>query len=160
MLNRNLALGVAAGALVVGAAWTTLVAFDPQPDPPAFGVVSITPEQTIRLNAVCSEHGAKGLPPGPCRAELMFHDAAGNVLVSQVVRLRPGEATFLDYAIGVRTSALERVGIVPCIIPDPEHGRVLPTAEVSDNTTGQTVLFVNPVTPRLSFIEGDVQATR
>jgi hypothetical protein len=39
---RKNVLGVAAGALVVGAAWTTLVAFDPQPDPPAFGVISIT----------------------------------------------------------------------------------------------------------------------
>ena len=82
MFRKNAVLGVAAGALVVGAAWTTLVAFDPQPDPPAFGVISITPDQTIRLNAVCSEHGVKGTP-APCRAELMFHDAAGNVLASQ-----------------------------------------------------------------------------
>ena len=60
MFRKNAVLGVAAGALVVGAAWTTLVAFDPQPDPPAFGVISITPDQTIRLNAVCSAHGVKG----------------------------------------------------------------------------------------------------
>lgn len=158
MLNRNLAFGVAAGVLVVGAAWARLVAFDPQPDPPAFGVVSITPDQTIRLNAVCSEHGVKGTPPDPCRAELMFHDAAGNVLASKIVRLRPGQSTSLDYTIGVRTDALQRAGIVPCVLPDPEHGRVLPTTEVFDNTNGQTVLVVNPVTPRLSLIAGQVEA--
>jgi hypothetical protein len=158
VLNRNLALGIAAGALVLGAAWTTLVAFDPQPDPPAFGVVTITPDQTIRLNAVCSEHGVKGTPPDPCRAELMFHDAAGNVLASTVVRLKPGQATSLDYTLGVRTDALERVGIIPCILPDPEGGRMLPTAEVIDNTTGRTAFLVNPVTPRLSLIIGQLGA--
>jgi hypothetical protein len=158
VLTRDLALGVAAGVLVVGATWATLVAFDPQPDPPAFGVVSITPDQTIRLNVVCSEHGVKGTPPDPCRAELMFHDAAGNVLASKIVRLRPGQATSLDYTIGVRTEALQRVGIVPCVLPDPEQGRMLPTAEVFDNTSGQTILVINPVTPRLSLIAGQMEA--
>lgn len=156
MFSRTLALAVVAGIVVSGATWTTLRAFDPQPDPPAFGVISITPDQTIRLNAVCSEHGVRGVPPGLCRAELMLHDAAGNVLVSRAVRLRPGQSTFLDYTIGARTTALERVGIIPCIIPDPERGRILPTAEVFDNTTGQTAFLVNPVTPRLSFVKGQV----
>ena len=160
MFKRNLVLGVAAGALIVGAGWTTLWAFDPQPDPPAFGVVSITPDQTIRLNAVCSEHGARGVPAGPCRAELMLHDAAGTVLVSQIVRLRPGQTTFLDYTVGIRTTPLERVGIVPCILPDPERGRMLPTVEVFDNATGQTAFLVNPVTPRLSFIKSLVAEPR
>jgi hypothetical protein len=30
------------------------------------------------------------------------------------------------------------------------------TAEVFDNATGQTALLVNPVTPRLSFVEGQI----
>jgi hypothetical protein len=156
----KLVIGVAAGVLVAGATWTTLRAFDPQPDPPSFGVVSITPDQTIRLNAVCSEHGVGAVPPAPCRAELMLHDAAGNVLASQDVRLRPGQAAFLDYRIGIRTAPFERVGIVPCVIPDPERGRILPTAEVFDNTTGQTAFLVNPVSPRLSFVTGQVSDGR
>jgi hypothetical protein len=160
VFNRNLVIGIAAGALLAGATWTTLAAFDPQPDPPAFGIVSITPEQTIRLNAVCSEHGVRGIPPVACRAELMFHDAAGNVLLSQVVRLKPGQATFLDYTVGIRTAPFERVAIQPCVIPDPERGRMLPTVEVFDNATGQTALLVNPVTPRLSFVTGQVSAER
>jgi hypothetical protein len=153
MFNRSLVLGVAAGALIVGAAWTTLSAFDPQPDPPAFGVVSITPDQTIRLNAVCSEHGVNGFPAAPCKAELMLHDAAGNVLVSQIVKLRPGQTTFLDYTVGLRTTPLDRVGIVPCVLPDPQRGRILPTVEVFDSATGQTAFLAAPVTPRLSFVE-------
>lgn len=156
MFHSKLALGVAAAVLASVATGTTLRAFDPQPDPPAFGVVSITPDQTIRLNAVCSEHGVGGVPPAPCRAGLMLHDAAGNVLASQVVRLNPGQATFIDYRIGIRTAPFERVGIVPCVIPDPERGRMLATAEVFDNTSGQTAFLVNPVTPRLSFVEGQV----
>ena len=160
MFKRNLVLGVAAGSLIVGAAWTTLAAFDPQPDPPAFGVVSITQNQTIRLNAVCSEHGAKGVPPGPCRAELMLHDAAGNVLVSQIVRLKPGQTTFLDYAVDLRTPPLERVGIIPCVLPDPERGRLLPTVEVFDSATGQTAFHVYPVSPRLSFVRAQLAEPR
>ena len=156
MVNKKFVWEIAAGVLVLSATWTTLRAFDPQPDPPSFGVVSITPDQTIRLNVVCSEHGVKAVPPDVCRAELMLHDAAGNVLASQIVRLKPGQSAFLDYRIGVRTAAFERVGIVPCVIPDPEHGRLLATAEVFDNATGQTSLHVNPVTPRLSFVEGQI----
>ena len=153
MSKRTLALGFTAGCLAIAATWIPALAFDPQPDPPAFGVVSITPDQTIRLNAVCSSHGVRGVPPEACSAELMFHDAAGNVLASHIVRLRPGQAAFLDFTVGARTEALERVGIQPCIIPAPDRGRMLPTAEVFDTATGQTAFVTNPVTPRLSFIQ-------
>jgi hypothetical protein len=106
----------------------------------------------------------------------MLHDAAGNVLVSQIVRLRPGQTTFLDYrvtmnlptgdanqgdgTVGSRTTPLERLGIVPCILPDPERGRMLPTVEVFDSTTGQTAFVVGPVTPRLSFVKSLVAEPR
>ena len=33
---------------------------------------------------------------------------------------------------------------------------MLPTAEVFDSTTGETAFVVNPVTPRLSFILGQL----
>ena len=67
---------------------------------------------------------------------------------------------FLDDSLGVRTAAFERVAIVPCVVPDPERGRLLPTAEVFDNATGQTAFLVNPVTPRLSFIKGQAAEAR
>jgi hypothetical protein len=131
------------------------MAFDPQPDPPSFGVVSINPDQTIRLNVVCSEHGVDRLPPGPCKADLMFHGSEGEVLAQSSIRLMPGETASLDYEIDVRLAALDRVGIVPCIIPSQDSGRLLPTAEVFDRETGRTTLFVTPVTPRLSLIDAE-----
>jgi hypothetical protein len=154
MQTRKLAVVAIATVVSVGALYTTATAFDPQPDPPAFGVVSITPDQALRLNAVCAGHGVNGTPPDPCRAELMFHTAAGDTILSRFVELRPGEAAFIDVSPGTRTAAGERVGIIPCIIPGPDSGRLLPTAEVFNTTTGETSLFINPVTPRLTFIKG------
>lgn len=154
MQIRKFAVLAVAIALSVCALWTTAGAFNVQPDPPSFGVVSVTPDQTLRLNALCSPHGVKGFPPDPCRAELMFHNMNGEDITRQVVELQPGQATFIEISTGGRTAAGERVGIIPCIIPSPESGRLLPTVEVFDATTGETSLFINPVTPRLSFIKG------
>src|SRR2546422_10941571 len=60
-------------------------AFNPQPDPPAFGMVGITNEQTARVNVVdvgevqpgpCRSSSGE-VQPGPCRVqvELTFFDA-------------------------------------------------------------------------------------
>jgi hypothetical protein len=141
------------GALFGGMSGTAN-AFNPQPDPPGFGIVSINPDQTIRLNVVCWEHDINGLPPGPCKGELMFHDMAGNIVARQAVRLAPGEAAFLDFTMG-RASTGVLVGIDPCWIPDPTSGRALPTAEVFDSASGRVALHVNPLTPRVSIIENN-----
>lgn len=148
-LVRRISL-IAAAAF--SAVTTTVMAFNPQPDPPGFGIVSITPDQTIRINVVCFPHQVLDVPPGPCSGELIFHDMAGNVLGSARVRLAPGEATFLDFTAATRTEVGSRVGIDPCWIPGPDSGRALPTVEVFDTATGATTLFVNPVTPRMSLI--------
>ena len=157
MQIKTLAVGLAAAALVLGAMSGTATAFDPQPDPPAFGIVSINPDQTIRLNVVCWAHNVDDLPPGPCRGELMFHDVAGNIVARQSVRLAPGQAAFLDFTLGVRTSPGDLVGIVPCVIPGPNSGRGLPTVEVFDTLSGKTALHVNPLTPRISLIKIDAR---
>jgi hypothetical protein len=140
---------VALGALSGGA-----FAFNPQPDPPGFGIVSINSDQTIRLNLVCWQHPVDGLPPDPCSGELMFHDTAGNVVAIQAVRLRPGEAAALDYAAGPRTTPVLLVGIDPCWIPAPGSGRALPTVEVFDTASGRVARHVNPLTPRITAVEG------
>jgi hypothetical protein len=155
MVMKRAAFVIGLGVVGVAALWSRVSAFDPQPDPPSFGLVSITPDQKIRLNVVCSEHGVGALPPGPCRGALMFHDAAGEVLVEDTVQLGPGQTASLEYEIGVRTGALERVGIVPCVIPGPDSGRLLPTTEVADRETGRTALFITPITPRLSFVDAE-----
>ena len=71
---RTFAAGLATGAVVLGTMPGVAIAFNPQPDPPAFGIVSINPDQTIRLNVVCWEHDVDGVPPGPCHGEMMIHD--------------------------------------------------------------------------------------
>ena len=151
MQIKTLAAGlVVAGALVVIPAVAS--AFNPQPDPPGFGIVSVNSDQTIRLNVVCWEHPVNGVPPGPCSGELMFHDMAGSVVAMQPVKLGPGQATFLDFTPVRGASSGILVGINPCWIPDPTSGRALPTTDVYDTQSGRVTLHVNPQTPRISII--------
>ena len=150
----------AAAAIVLGTFCGTAGAFNPQPDPPAFGIVSINPDQTIRLNVVCWEHSVGRSPPDPCSGELMFHDTAGNVVARQVYRLRPGGATLLDFSLGPRTSPAVLVGLEPCVIPDPTSGRALPTVEVFDTSSGRVARHVNPLTPRVSILDNGREQDR
>lgn len=59
-------------AVALGALSGSAGAFNPQPDPPGFGIVSIHPDQTIRLNLVCWAHEEAGLPPAPAAASSCF----------------------------------------------------------------------------------------
>ena len=154
MQIKTLAAGLAAGAVVLGAMSGTAVAFNPQPEPPGFGIVSINPDQTIRFNVVCWEHDVNGAPPVVCQGELMLHDMAGNIVARRPVRLAPGQAAFLDFTFGPESSPGNLVGINPCWIPGPNSGRSLPTAEVFDSRSGRIALHVNPLTPRISLIAG------
>ena len=151
MTKRFLGVGAAVAIGAAGLWWNPALAFDPQPDPPAFGMVSVRPGETIQLHAVCSEHGAAGIPPRACAGQFMIHDAAGDILAKQDVRLRAGETATLEYTPDPsRTGG--RVGIVPCVNPNPVSGRLLPTAQLLDEA-GATLLFINPITPRLSFVK-------
>ncbi len=155
MQIKTLATGLA--AVVLGALSGTASGFNQQPDPPAFGIVSINSDQTIRLNVVCWEHDVNGVPPGPCHGDLMFHDMAGNIVAIQTVKLGPGQAASLDYTPVRGTSPGNLVGIEPCWIPDPTSGRALPTTEVYDTQSGRVALHVNPLTPRISFVENEAR---
>src|SRR5258708_2238453 len=76
----------------------TVHAFNPQPDPPGFGMIGITAGQTLRLNVSnVALPPARGCPPGPCRVELAFFDSAGGLLLPAVqTTLQPGVSTHLD----------------------------------------------------------------
>lgn len=152
-VSTALTAGAVVAALVIPA---TVQAFNPQPDPPGFGLVSILPDQTIRMNMVCFGHPANGFPPDPCRGEIMLHDISGNVLASRRVLLKPGEAAFLDFSTGIRTGSvsLDRVGIDPCWIPAERSGIGIPTVEVFDTASGRTTLFINPAAPHVSMFRG------
>src|SRR5437588_9926100 len=98
MKVRNIFLKVvsiaAFTAAVVGSATildqgrSRAAAFNPQPDPPAFGMIGITREQTARLNVVNWGDVPQGdrsgpIPSGdrPIRVELIFLDSWDNVLL-------------------------------------------------------------------------------
>ena len=157
MQIRTFAAGLAATFVLLAGSSGTASAFNPQPDPPGFGIVSINPDQTIRLNVVCWEHAVNGLPPDPCHGELMFHDMAGNIVAIQTVKLGPGQAASLDFTYARGASPGLLVGIEPCWIPDPTSGRALPTTEVFETSSGRVALHVNPLTPRVSIIENNAR---
>ncbi len=144
------AIAVASAALGVGVAH--LKAFNPQPDPPRFGMVGIAEGQTARLNLVnLLSPGAATIPPGPCRAELQFFDGDGNVVASRLVRLEAGHAAFLDFtptfvpvntgdvAAPLRAEIRANVELGVAGLPP---GPCRATLEIFDNATARTTIFV------------------
>jgi hypothetical protein len=77
--RRRAALAVAVAG-VLGTAGPAL-AFDPQPDPPGFGMVGLARTQTAVLNAVLT-HPSDPAQPG-CTVELSFVDARGQVFTDR-----------------------------------------------------------------------------
>src|SRR2546422_567194 len=65
-------------------------AFNPQPDPPAFGNVGITFGQTARLNVVNLDQEMRA------EVELMFFDSQGNTLAQSREMIAPNHAAHLD----------------------------------------------------------------
>src|SRR5262245_27908923 len=88
MSKSRLTLGLCAAALAAAAGPAS--AFNPQPEPPAFGMMGLARTQWAILNAVLTQ------PPDPaapaCEMVLsfvdaggrLFHDAAGNELTKRV----------------------------------------------------------------------------
>ena len=123
-----------------------------------FGMVGITRGQTIRLNVVNSADVPPGpcrtigddVPPGPCRerVDLLFLDSMGRTLAHSTETLTAGRAAFLDFDSGMVERQGNRLEIRPLVLtppPDPDRGIrsfVIASAEVFNNETGKTVLFV------------------
>ena len=155
-------------AMAVMAFWLTIRvrAFNPQPDPPAFGLVSVNPGQTLRLNVVnrltpptdpdrlgrSTRHAMLAfdmyradVPPGPCRTAHLFADRQ-----SCEVTLAPGEAASFDL-----TSAAE-IGltqVLPAVQDDDRNQSpaLVYTLEVREN--GKTILLL-PAVPRSNTYGG------
>ena len=137
-------------AVVVATIWLTIhaKAFNPQPDPPAFGLISLNPGQSLRLNVVntlqpptdpdrigsATRHAMLGfdmyradgrtftsdVPPGPCFTAHHFADRQ-----SCEVMLTPGEAASFDF-----TSAAE-MGIT----------QVLPAVQDDDRNKNPALVY-------------------
>lgn len=128
----------------------------------SFGMVGITPGQTIRLSVVNTDFTRQGeLPPDPCRVVLTFLDAEGRhyrtrdgAVVRRVVQLRPGQATFLDLNADEFATGGSRIQLraVVTATPPPTHDSnalppdpCVPSVEVINNANGKTVFFMgNP----------------
>lgn len=73
--------------------------FNPQPEPPGdshFGILNVVRGQTTRVNV--SNIAAADLPPGPCRAEVVFYDGAGSAVGRETLWLAPGQTGVADFA--------------------------------------------------------------
>jgi len=138
---------------------------DQQPLPIAdrisFGLVSITPGQTARINvANVIAQGDSNYPPGPTRVAIVMVDSNGNAFrtrdgnpIRRVVRLGRGESTFLelnadDFAIGAggRLQLRAVVTVHPPPVPDgiafpPDP--CVPTFEVINNANGRTAFALS-----------------
>jgi hypothetical protein len=153
---RIVAFGLAVAIAItfaVGVGVAHLKAFNPQPDPPRFGMVGIAEGQTARLNVVnLLSPDPSTLPPDPCRAELQFLDGDGNVVASRRVQLAAGHAAFLDFtpsfvpvntngdaAAPLRAEIRANVALgIAGLPPDPCRA----TLEIFDNATARTTVFV------------------
>lgn len=151
VMSRSSLIKVLLLAAVVGAAvlWkaSKVTAFNPQPDPPGFGLVAFDPNQTMRFNVSCPNVNVGGAPPGPCRGTLNFFDTRGGSLKQADYSLNPGESFSLDLTAKEVGFEGNRAEIQPSI--SPAAGRAVPSVEVFNANTGKTDIFVHPAAARL-----------
>lgn len=133
-------------------------AFNPQPDPPRFGIFGIIPGQTVRLNVVNTSPPDPNIPPDPCRVVFTIRDGSGNAyvrpngtLATKTVSLNGGESAFIQLnADNLPRTSDGRFTIRPDASiqqPDPINGippgPCIPTVEVINNSTGRTQFVLN-----------------
>jgi hypothetical protein len=150
----------------MGLSTSSAQAFNPQPDPPGFGAVSITVDQVAQLNVtntyvsdltlVDEPDLFPGYPPGPSRVELLFLDGRGGIITRSLFTVAPGQTVSLPLA-GARLTSGKNRALIRAVVHVldyavvPQTGAVLPdpfiaTLEVYDSQTGKTQFIVNPGT--------------
>jgi hypothetical protein len=139
----------AAAVMLLIAPGSHVKAFNPQPDPPAFGMIGIAINEAARVNAVCSAGMLPGnATPSPCTVTLAFEDVNHNLLQQTTVTLQPGQGTFLDlHGSDLARGGARRVEAQPCIKP-AGTGFVLGTVEIFDELTGRSAAVLNTTEPR------------
>ena len=77
-------------------------AFNPQPDPPGFGMFGITEVQRAHLHVALPaiQKTRSALPPDPCRVELSFVHEDGTTVRAERHTIMPGKATSMIFAPG------------------------------------------------------------
>ena len=147
------AIGVAFKTQKVGA-------FNPQPDPPGYGLVGITDIQSIRINAVNTKVPDPNSPPDPCRVVMTFRDANGNPflngngnVIRRIALLNAGESAFLVLnGANLGRDPNGRVQLRPDVrvqqadgTPDTPPDPCIPTVEVISNATSRTQFMLPAV---------------
>lgn len=151
--NRRRLIWLATVLSSLGVGALLLHAFNPQPDPPGvYGLVGITPFESIRIN-VTNVASSVGVPPGPCRLQVGFVNADGVLLKSAQGVLADGHSVSLAMnfseasASATDTLALARtrVSVRPVfkfLPPDPCYTGA--SAELVDTASGRTSLYMTP----------------
>ena len=150
--SEVIAVAMLAGVLIATAAIldrSRVAAFNPQPDPPAFGMLGITHQQSARLNVA----DTREVQPGPCRqVEMTFFDGQGNVLMQSSQCVMPGHAVFVDLngislvSTTPRTEIRAKVHVIePPGDPDRSRNKLVATIEVFDNETSRTIFALPAV---------------
>ena len=106
-----------------------------------FGVAGITPIETARLAAFCSDEPIGGLPPAPCIVTFLFHDPAGRILKQSSETLQPGTGGFLDLRTSDFGLTARRGEIVPCI--RVAGGAAFGNVQIFDNFSQRTRVMTN-----------------
>jgi hypothetical protein len=122
--------------------------FNPQPDPPGFGMFGITRGQTARLQVAVvgiDQHNPPDDRPGPWRVTLSFYNGDGRVLAQSFQSVEMGQAASLDFVAPVMPLGLrmriraavsvdrDAAGIAPC---------VKPAVEVLNTDTGRSAFIL------------------
>jgi hypothetical protein len=95
---RRLVVGAVVSALV-GLTLGSAQAFNPQPEPPGFGMFGITEIQQAHLHvALPAVQRLRGQhPPDPCRVELSFVNEAGMAVWVEMHTIMPGQTVNMTF---------------------------------------------------------------
>ena len=150
--GANRMIWTVTGLAVFGGTAALLFAFNPQPDPPAaFGIASIVPGETLRVNVV-NVADPSAIPP-PCRVQMTFVNTNGEVVKSANAVIPAGHtgwATVNFNEAGVPQFGIAegrlRQSLRPVVnVSPPDPCRAIMSAEVYENTTGRTNQYIPPI---------------
>ncbi len=105
-----------------------------------FGLTGITPLETARLAAFCSDDASR-IGIGPCDVTFEFHDSRGRTLKQTTITLDPGTGGSFDLTASETGPAGNRLEIIPCILVG--RGAAFASYQVFDNLTQRTRIFAN-----------------
>ena len=107
-----------------------------------FGPIGITPLDTARLNASCSDDATRTGIAEPCEVTFNFHASGGRIFKQATMTLAPGSSGFMDLRSGETGLTFRRGEIVPCL--RVARGAIVATHETIDTFTGLTATFAYP----------------